>query len=198
MSWIFLFIQIASANGNLSCNSNYIPSVASQVSSLLPTIVSDFPWMRDPGVIAYTQSDKAKKMLIYATNNRAAVGAQNSLGKCNLYVVKAVAHAGLPAWTGATAYYAYQVKDEAKKLGYRNLLEEFPEITERTAPVGAILVYSSEAKPNGCKDPKTNLGCGHIEIKTDLGYVSDYFDRRPVSDSTRTKFKLTAVLVPKA
>lgn len=197
MIWILFWFQVVFATDNFSCNTNYVPSVVAQVSSLVPTINAELPWMNDPGVTSYMQSAKTRKMLTYATNNRAVVGAQNSLGKCNLYVVQAVNHAGFPAWTGATAYYAYQVKDEAKKIGYRNLLDEYPAITERTAPVGSILVYSSEPTATGCRVPKTNLGCGHIEIKTDLGYVSDYFDRRPVSDSTKTKFKLTAVLIPK-
>lgn len=156
----------------------------------------------DSGIKAYSDSAEVKKMIQFALKNKLASGMTNSKGKCNEYVVKAVAAAGLPAWTGVTAYYAYQVSEAAPKLGYTDLLEKFPTMTSKEAPRGAILVYSSNSKTS-CKTPK-GVGCGHVEIKTENGYsedsskiyfISDYSEYRPVDIDPR--YKLIAIFIYK-
>ncbi len=154
----------------------------------------------DPEIISYSESEEVAVMIKNALKNKLVSGMENSLGKCSEYVRKALNSAGMSAWTGATAHYAYQVKDAALKLGYNNLLEKYPDMKSKEAPKGAILVYSG--KPTlGCVTPE-GFGCGHVEIKTEEGYsgnnkkiyyVSDYSDYRPADISSR--FKLTAILI---
>lgn len=154
----------------------------------------------DKSIKLYSESAKVQKLIQFAIKNKLASGMVNSKGKCNEYVVKALNHAGLPAWTGAQAYYAYQVKEIAPKLNYTDLLETYPEMTAKEAPKGAILVYSANNQVS-CKTPK-GIGCGHVELKAEDGYssdsnkiyfVSDYSDYRPVDIDKR--YKLTAIFI---
>lgn len=121
----------------------------------------------DGEIKTYSESEEVKKMIEFALKNKLASGTTNSKGKCNENVVKAVRAGGLPAWTGVTAYYAYQVSEAAPKIGYTNLLEKYPGMTSKEAPRSAILVYSSNANTT-CKTLK-GVGCGHVEIKVESG-----------------------------
>lgn len=154
----------------------------------------------DEQIKSYSESPKVEKLVQIALRNKVASGMVNSIGRCNEYVVKALNQAGMPAWTGADAYYAYQVKDVAHKYKYLDLLDSRPQMTSKDAPKGAILVYSSNSNVS-CKTPK-GIGCGHVEIKTENGYsddskkiyfVSDYSDYRPVD--TDQRYKLIAILI---
>ena len=154
----------------------------------------------DERIKNYSSSLKTKKMVDYAVKNKVSIGKINSTGKCNLHVVKAVRHAGYPDWNGNNAYYASQVKDVAtKELKYTNLLYDYPEMTPQTAPFGAILVYKAEN--TSCIIPSKSdqkneekVGCGHIEIKTESQFVSDYIDSVPVNHNDK-RYTLTAVLI---
>lgn len=154
----------------------------------------------DSEIKTYSDSLEVKKMIEFALKNKLASGMSNSKGKCNENVVKAVAAGGLPVWTGANAYYAYQVSEVAPKLGYTDLLEKYPEMTSKEAPRGAILVYSANTKST-CKTPK-GVGCGHVEIKVENGhsedpdkiyFISDYSENHPVDIDSR--FKLIAIFI---
>jgi LysM repeat protein len=59
--------------------------------------------------------------------------------------------------------------------GFQNLLETKPGTNLRTAPVGSVIIYRPVEKQvhNG------ETIYGHIEIKTESGYVSDYLTRHP-------------------
>lgn len=153
--------------------------------------------LKDNRVIKHLKSPKTKILMDYAVKNKIRDGRRNSAGKCNLYVVNAVRAADLPAWTGSNAYYAVEVTDVAvNQLGYINLLSDYTDLTAKNAPIGSILVYSSQSTPS-CTIPKGKLkgeGCGHIEIKTDSQYVSDYIDSVPVNEGD-SRYKLTAVLI---
>jgi LysM repeat protein len=59
--------------------------------------------------------------------------------------------------------------------GFRNLLETKPGTNLRTAPVGSVIIYRPVEKQERNGEPIY----GHIEIKTDSGYVSDYFTEHP-------------------
>jgi len=59
--------------------------------------------------------------------------------------------------------------------GFKNLLETKPGTNLNTAPVGSIIIYRAVEKQE--HNGKTIYG--HIEIKTETGYVSDYFTEHP-------------------
>jgi LysM repeat protein len=59
--------------------------------------------------------------------------------------------------------------------GFKNLLETKPGTNLRTAPVGSVIIYRPVEKQERNGEPIY----GHIEIKTDSGYVSDYFTEHP-------------------
>ena len=161
---------------------------------------SKYVWEADSEIKAYAESNKVNKLLQYAIKNKTATSMETTKGRCNAAVSAALAAVGMPAWNGSTAYYAYQVKDEAPKLSYIDLLAKYPHMTPEEAPKGAILVYSANSSVS-CKTPK-GIGCGHIEFKAENGsaedskniyYVSDYTDYRPVTIDKR--YKLTAIFI---
>jgi hypothetical protein len=184
MRWSVLFFVILCSrfsHGDCTAAPNPLKALISSAKSCASTTQ---PWLNDPDVQAYSSSPKADTLVNYALRNKAATGMERSIWRCNPYVLKAVQAAGMPGWTGAAAYYASQVKDAGKNLGYKNLLEKYPQMRPEDAPKGAILVYSADPKPGGCKTPRGD-GCGHVEIKTENGYdptvrkpyfVSDYSD----------------------
>lgn len=171
---------------------------STHVEDAIEAIKKDNP-AQDERIKKFTTSLKTKTMVNFAVKNKIRVGRRNSAGQCNLYVVNAVRAAGYPAWTGTSAYYAAQVKEVAvDDLGYVNLLFDYPEMTPQSAPFGSLLVYSSQN--TSCNIPDTTqkklaaVGCGHIEIKTETQFVSDYIDDVPVNHGDN-RYKLIAVLI---
>lgn len=59
--------------------------------------------------------------------------------------------------------------------GFQNLLETKPGTNLATAPVGSVIIY----RPIEMQVYNNETIYGHIEIKTETGYVSDYFTRNP-------------------
>jgi LysM repeat protein len=61
------------------------------------------------------------------------------------------------------------------KEGFANLLDTKPGTNLKNAPVGAVIIY----RPIEMQEYRGKTLYGHIEIKTESGYVSDYFTERP-------------------
>lgn len=59
--------------------------------------------------------------------------------------------------------------------GFQNLLTTQPGTNLKSAPVGAVIVY----RPVEAQEYKGKTIYGHIEIKTDTGFVSDFFTEHP-------------------
>ena len=59
--------------------------------------------------------------------------------------------------------------------GFQNLLETKPGTNLDTAPVGSVIIY----RPVEKQEHNGKTIYGHIEIKTETGYVSDYFTEHP-------------------
>jgi LysM repeat protein len=59
--------------------------------------------------------------------------------------------------------------------GFKDLLQTKPGTNLRTAPVGSVIIYRPVEKQESNGKPVY----GHIEIKTESGYVSDYFTEHP-------------------
>lgn len=93
---------------------------------------------------------------------------------CLKYVKRALfATKMIPTYPGVVA-----AKDFGPSLaaaGFQNLLETKPGINLGTAPVGAVIIY----RPVEMQVHEGKTIYGHIEIKTEDGYVSDYFTTSP-------------------
>jgi LysM repeat protein len=59
--------------------------------------------------------------------------------------------------------------------GFQNLLESKPGANLNTAPVGSVIIY----RPVEKQEHNGKTIYGHVEIKTEAGYVSDYFIEHP-------------------
>lgn len=86
----------------------------------------------------------------------------HSTSRCWRFVKQALLAAGLVNSYPKTAYAKQAAVELTNDYGFKKLKTLDPE----KAPVGAVLVY-------GGKD------AGHVEIKTDDGYVSDFHSDRP-------------------
>ena len=133
----------------------------------------------------YSNSKEVKSTIGFALKHFART---RGLGKCYKAVKLALTaspsgrgHGLVPARFDDEAAINAQVTLK-EKFGFINLLKE-PDFKNEIksaadAPKGSVLVYSSGKR---CKRSSI-ADCGHTEIKTDKGYVSDFFSRTPMSD----------------
>lgn len=91
-------------------------------------------------------------------------------GKCAVHVRKGLAHAGLIP--NIPMGHAKEYVANLKKHCFQNMIGRYP--TPESAPAGAVLVYKG-VNPRADKNAKY----GHVEVRTPLGYVSDYFSDNP-------------------
>ncbi len=95
--------------------------------------------------------------------------APGSKGKCLRYVKLGVMAGGFTRSYSGTKF-ASDFGRDLKAMGFRNLKDSNQSLSARSAPKGAILVYSG-----GC--------CGHIEVKAGANeFLSDFSSRRPVDE----------------
>lgn len=144
----------------------------------------------------YSNSSLVKTTIDYAIRN---FGRLRARGKCYMAVKLSLAasptkkdKAGLiPGRFPDEA--ALNAKNSLKEYGFINLLETEPfkyEIKNAAqAPKGSVLVYSSGKK---CHHSRIK-DCGHVEIKTDKGYISDFFSKDPITIDPR--YKLVGVMI---
>lgn len=91
-------------------------------------------------------------------------------GKCAIYVRRGLAHAGLTP--NIPMGHAKEYVANLKKYCFQNMIGKYP--TPESAPAGAVLVY----KGINTRADK-NAKYGHVEVRTPIGYVSDYFSDNP-------------------
>ncbi len=72
-----------------------------------------------------------------------------------------------------------------KKEGFQ--LSANGQYTPRNAPVGSVLIYDVPGSPNQA---------GHIEIKGQDGYYSDFYEKRPISEAMPGRRRLIEIWVP--
>ncbi|MGE0633855.1 MAG: hypothetical protein AB7O96_15680 [Pseudobdellovibrionaceae bacterium] len=157
--------------------------------------------LTDEQIAAYSKSSKVQKMIAIAVGN-----SSSRTGYCLPAVIKAMSGSGLaPQWWASSPqdhnwYAKYSIPHlEAKERGFVNLLDTNPNLTPEDAPEGAILVYSGRNPRSTCLDlsPKATeeQDCGHIEIRTANGYVSDFVSSSPISDMANSTYKIIGIMV---
>lgn len=139
----------------------------------------------EASVRRYSESPMVRRIIDYAMP-RARQGSRNSRRLCFRYVKEALCQGtgrrcpssfqddGLvDGYLGGRL--ARQAGPELQQQGFVDLLQScYGEYLQdpRNAPVGAILVYEGGSRNQG-----------HIEIRTPDGFVSDYFDERPITET---------------
>lgn len=150
-------------------------------------------------VDAYSQHPTVQRVIQVAMSSKRKSG-----GQCLEYVLRALQGSGLTSrwWAEGPRDYKMYAKYSAPQLeerGFVNLLSFQPKLTPELAPVGAILVYSGRNPGSTCKDFSARAAlekdCGHIEIRTLDGYVSDFFSSTPIVNLPGSTYVLTGVMV---
>lgn len=139
----------------------------------------------------YSNSPEVKKSL--ATGMR-LFSRKKSKGFCYTAIKKILAASGLVPNDRIGGESALSAKDTLKEqFGFINLLDilsfKTEIITAADAPVGSVLVYSSDNKCKRSKIPD----CGHIEMKTENGFISDFYTKNLIT--RKPQYKLVAVMV---
>ena len=168
-------------------NHNDLGSITQSVersnNEVVPSDSSEQKWRQQ--VKNYSEGAEVKASINYAVKHYSWT---RSRSKC--YKAVKLALTASPAGRGQGLIPAH-FDDEAAlnaqftlkdNYGFVNLMMDPTfknEIKSATdAPKGSVLVYSSGKK---CRRSKIE-DCGHVEIKTDRGYVSDFFSKTPISD----------------
>jgi len=111
-------------------------------------------------------SDRIAATIAYAMQHKG----NQSIGKCLRYVKKALLAGGyFNTYPGVE--HAKDFGPTLERAGFKNLLETTPGINLTGAPNGAVIIYrpvERQTRSNG------GVISGHIEIKHDGGYVSDF------------------------
>ena len=149
-------------------------------------------------VVATAPSDVMAAAIAYAKKH----AHRDSVHLCLKYVKHALlAGKAIRTYPGTIA--AKDFGPELQKAGFKNLLLTKPGTNLSTAPVGAVIIY----RPVEMQEYKGKTIYGHIEIKTDDGYVSDYFNPiptyrtnpvtmvSPVGKKTPVSYKVTGIWV---
>jgi hypothetical protein len=188
---IFSGRQISSVNSSQNydpdCNCSISPKnqfhQLEQVTKKLPSTPAATDW--DTFKNSYGQRSDINGFL-----NALSVGAGQKIGPggkiykgrkpknrftklCYRYVKAALLKSGLSSkYLGGSK--AYQAKTHLEKQGFINILKD-PSVKSkinsyRDFPTGTILVYSGG-------------NAGHIEVKTNTGFVSDFINDKPVTGS---------------
>ena len=116
------------------------------------------------GPVAATKSRKGEVISVYRKRE------DSSLGRCYKYVKIALLASGMTKhYLGQEA--AKNAGPELKKEGYRDLLDnqDHGMKSPYDAPEGAVIVY----------DVTDRTPWGHIEVRINGGFASDYFSERP-------------------
>jgi hypothetical protein len=120
------------------------------------------------------ENKKTKTVLcgIHTSKRRCYSGVKDALFASKLVDVAAVKEK-LPGghWTEVAAVDAHE-QGTLAKLGFKNVMDEG--YTSINAPLGAVLVYSGGSPSCAGRKP-----CGHIEIKLEKEYCSDYCKALP-------------------
>ena len=128
----------------------------------------------------YSESQEVQEMISYAWRNKES----GSVSRCYAYVKDALYSAGLTSRRLSGVAPSSTAEPELKKQGFVNLLDD-PDwqkvITDPSkAPYGSVLVYEGGRRLRGCGEG-VDRRCGHVEIRTRDGYVSDFFNVNPVT-----------------
>jgi LysM repeat protein len=149
-------------------------------------------------VVATAPSDAMAAAIAYAMKHKEP----KSVHLCLKYVKRALlAGKAIRTYPGTVA--AKDFGPQLEKEGFKNLLVTKPGTNLNTAPVGAVIIY----RPVEMQEYKGKPVYGHIEIKTDNGYVSDYLSPgptyrtnpvtmiSPVGSKTPVSYKVTGIWV---
>ncbi|QJE02483.1 LysM peptidoglycan-binding domain-containing protein [Massilia forsythiae] len=121
-------------------------------------------------VVATTPSDRIAAAIAYAMKHKEP----KSVHLCLKYVKRALfASKAIRSYPGIIA--AKDFGPFLGKEGFDNLLESKPGANLKNAPIGSIIIY----RPVEMQAYHGKTIYGHIEIKTEHGYVSDFFTERP-------------------
>jgi LysM repeat protein len=121
-------------------------------------------------VVATAPNDKISAAIAYAMKHKE----KHSVHLCLKYVKRALfATKNIRTYPGIIA--AKDFGPFLSKEAFKNLLITNPGTNLNTAPVGAVIIY----RPVEMQEYKGKTVYGHIEIKTENGYVSDYFTEDP-------------------
>ncbi len=146
-----------------------VPNVTNSIRTNAQTSAINTPSIAANGVA----SPGRKSVLAADIADRAATG-EASKGKCYAWVKRALQQSGaVPVYLDGVA--AKGAGPQLEKYGFRNVLGS-PQYNIKSAydaPKGAVLVYG--AAP-GATDK--NAKYGHIEIRTDTGFSSDFNSTR--------------------
>lgn len=121
-------------------------------------------------VVASEPSDKIRAMITYAMEHKEP----KSVHRCLRYVKRALVAAHLFAkYPGCE--HAKDFGPYLKKEGFDNLLETKPGTNLNNAPFGSVIIY----KPVESQTHNGKTISGHIEIKHEGGFVSDFNGKFP-------------------
>ena len=110
-------------------------------------------------------ADKIQATITYALAHKEP----HSIHRCLRYVKHALVAGGLLSKYPGVEH-AKDFGPVLQKEGFKNLLETAPGTNLSTAPVGSVIIY----KPVEKQTHDGKVISGHIEIKYDKGYVSDF------------------------
>lgn len=151
-------------------------------------VASDSAHLTQEDIINYSKRSDVLKMVSTAM---ATARGRGSSGQCLDYVLRALNSSGVaPRWwaSGQASDYNMYAKYSIPHLEERNflnLLSAESTLSAEDAPVGSILVYSGRSPTSNCRDGSSRASpekdCGHIEIRTENGYVSDFYSTQPIT-----------------
>lgn len=105
---------------------------------------------------------KYDKRMIHAAEIAAARARRHSTSRCWRYVKDALLAAKLVETRPTTGYAKEAAAELTTSHGFRKIKEKNP----YKAPVGSVLVYGGK-------------GAGHVEFRTQYGFVSDFVSLKP-------------------
>ena len=105
---------------------------------------------------------KYDKRMVHAAEIAAARARAHSTSRCWQYVKDALLAAKIIETRPTTGYAKQAAAELTTSYGFRRLKETNP----YKAPLGSVLVYGGK-------------GAGHVELRTQLGFVSDFVSVKP-------------------
>lgn len=131
-------------------------------------------------VLASMPSDRIRAAITYAMANKKS----KSIGYCLKYVKRALVASHLFA-KYPPCEHAKDFGPYLEKEGFVNLLVTKPNINLLNAPIGSVIIY----RPVEKQTYSGGVISGHIEIKHEDGYVSDFNANNPTYATHPTKMK---------
>lgn len=151
-----------------------------------------------PEVHAYSSHPKIAHMLSISKSEVK----RDYEGNCLIRVLEAISGSGLPGrWSAPNRYnenyWAKSTLKNLKSANWTNMLEAIPSLDAYSAPPGAILVYSGSSPTSSCTFPSpSNKDCGHVEIRSKDGFISDTFKRDPITKTTPSgNYQLIGIMI---